>query len=57
MSKAAQADGNPITPTKETGVKKGGQWGAKVCAPRAPKFEGQQCPELKWYTYDAADFK
>jgi hypothetical protein len=57
MSKAAQADGNPITPPKETGVKKGGQWGAKVCAPRAPKFEGQQCPELKWYTYDAADFK
>jgi hypothetical protein len=44
MSKAAQADGNPTTPKKETGVKKGGQSGATVfAAPRVPKFEGKQC--------------
>jgi hypothetical protein len=56
MSDAAQADGNPTTPKKETGGKKGGQPGAKVFAPRAPKFEGK-CPELKGRTFDAADFR
>jgi hypothetical protein len=54
MSEAAQAEGNPATPKKETGGKKGGQSGARVFAPHAPKFEGK-CPELKGYIYDAAD--
>ena len=54
MSEAAQAEGNPATPKKETGGKKGGQSDARVFAPRAPKFEGK-CPELKGYIYDAAD--